>query len=167
MENNIETSIFLDNKKLFIRFKETGIVIEVPLSDGQYKIILDGINKDFLNYNSKSDFDSVPTDDELGLLSGLRYMVPMDSLNSIYSSEDKVNRIIMIQVDAIKEVLCVFKISLKNKVVPFDVPISWLKKFKQNVDFGNIEILEDGKLVSFGDLKIESINLINWFYNER
>ena len=158
MENTIKASIFLNEKKLYIRFDDTKMTIELPLSGGQYKIVLDGINKNFIGH----DIDA-PSDDELGLLSGLRYMIPMDQMSEVYSAKDKRNRIIMIQVDAIKNSLYIFKLSLENKVESFEILIDDLKKIKTKIDFGQIEIQERGKLVDFGGVKVSSIDLINWY----
>lgn len=151
-----------DGHKLCLKFLDSDIDCIVPISQGQYKILLDAINKNFIF--KESDHPSEPPDDaEFGLLSGLRFMAPMDRMNIIYSAIDKEFRIIMINIDAVKEIMTIYKLDARKRVVSFDVPIGWLKNFGEKVDFGTIQIIDDGKVVDFGGLKMNSKDLISWF----
>ncbi len=145
--------------KMHVRFIDSDTECIIPISPGQYQVLLDSINKNFLG-----SFADAPDDAELGILSGIRFMAPMDSMNAIYSSPDRANRIIMINIDAQKEVMTFYRVSSKpdKKVVSFDAPIDWMKNFGKKVDFGATEILNDGQMIRFGEFEISSIDLIKW-----
>ena len=151
-----------DGHKLCLKFVDSELDCVVPISQGQYKILLDAINKNFIF--KESDHISEPPDDaEFGLLSGLRFMAPMDRMNFIYSAIDKEFRIIMINIDAVKELMTIYRLDARKRVISFNVPIGWLKNFGEKVDFGTIQIIDDGRVVDFGELKMKSKDLISWF----
>ncbi len=152
-----------DNEcKMLLHFADSGIDCLIPVSHGQYKIILDCINKNFLGVLDSAEEDA-PEDEDVGLMSGIRFMVPVEDMNAIYSSDDKEFRIIMINIDAQKDLLNIYRVSGDKKVESFDVPIGWIRNFSDKIDLKNIAIQNQGKTVSFGEFDVSSKDLVNWF----
>ena len=152
-----ETSTY----KLRLSFFDSEIECVVPISEGQYKVLLDCVNRNFLNEFAAE----APQDDELGMVSGIRFMVPLEQMNVVYGSDDRNQRIIMVHVEPLKEKLIFYRVSKKpdNKVISFEAPFDWLKTRNKAADFGSVEILDFGKTVKFGGVRIPSREIIKLF----
>lgn len=125
--------------------------------------MLDCINKNFI-----SSFSEPPDDSEIGMLSGLRFMAPMEQMEAIYSSPDRNKRIIMANIDAQKGIITFYTLLAfpNNKVISFDIKIDEIKKTnkdKQNFDFGATQILNNGTIIRFGSVDVFSSELIKLF----
>ena len=92
-------------------------------------------------------------------------MVPFEDLNKLYEAQDRYERILMVQIDVLKEIVTFSRIRPKpdKKVETFDVPLGWFKTLGNQTDFGAAEICEIGQIINFGKTKIPSKDLINWF----
>ncbi len=160
--------------KASIQFQDSGLYCEIPISEKQYKLLLDCINKNFLGSFATPDIlysepPEAPDDSDIGLLSGLRYMIPVESMNAVYSSADRENRIIMISVEPQKDILSIFRVSSSptKNVITTEIPIKILRTYIKDLDFRFIEIKNDGKIVKFGDTEVTSIDVIKLSYRKK
>jgi len=65
----------------------------------------------------------------------------------------------------LKEKVVFYRVDEKpsNKVTSFEAPLDWLRVENANADFADVQIVDDGKTVKFGQVSVSSADLIKWF----